>query len=156
MAARPDRDRRGPGARAGRPLEAKANPNSTNYVPRPEWYFLDLFQLLWYFTGDLEPLLIFLVFTLGAVIFVLVPFLDRGRARHPRQRPIAMGLTFVVVAGVLGFTFLGATSTPTSTALVPATDGMSAAELEGLRVYNEQGCAACHQIRDVGGHTGPS
>lgn len=143
-------------ATQGSQLEAKANPNSTNYVPRPEWYFLDLFQLLWYFTGDLEPLLIFLVFTIGAVIFVLVPFLDRGRARHPRQRPIAMGLTFVVVAGVLGFTFLGATSTPTSTALVPATDGMSAAELAGLRVYNEQGCAACHQIRDVGGHTGPS
>lgn len=143
-------------ATQGSQLEAKANPNSTNYVPRPEWYFLDLFQLLWYFTGDLEPLLIFLAFTAGALIFVLVPFLDRGRARHPRKRPIAMALTFVVVAGVGGLTFLGATSTPTGGAQVSATDGMSAAELEGLRVFNEQGCAACHQIRDVGGHTGPA
>ena len=50
---------RGPGA----PLESLADPNSTNYVPRPEWYFLDMFQLLWYFTGSLEPLIIFSVFT---------------------------------------------------------------------------------------------
>lgn len=144
-------------ATQGSQLEAKANPNSTNYVPRPEWYFLDLFQMLWFFTGDLEPLLIFLVFTAGVLVFILVPFLDRGRARHPRQRPIAMVLTTVVVAGVVGLTFLGATTMPTSTAaLVQPTDGMSAAELDGLRVYNEQGCAACHQIGDIGGHTGPA
>ena len=49
----------------GAGLEAIANPNSTDYVPRPEWYFLDMFQLLWYFTGDLEPLLIFAVFTVA-------------------------------------------------------------------------------------------
>ena len=141
----------GPGA----PLEAQANPNSTNYVPRPEWYFLDMFQLLWYFTGSLEPLLIFLVFTFGAVVFILVPFIDRGRARHPRQRPIAMGLTAVVVAGVVGLTYLGATATPAGVIRIPATEGMSPAELSGLKVFNDQGCTACHQIHGVGGHTGP-
>jgi quinol-cytochrome oxidoreductase complex cytochrome b subunit len=70
----------------GAPLEEPANPNTTNYVPRPEWYFMDLFQLLWYFGGSLEPLIIFGIFTLGALIFLAVPFLDRGRARHPRER----------------------------------------------------------------------
>lgn len=139
----------------GSQLEAKADPNTTNYVPRPEWYFLDLFQILWYFTGNLEPLLIFLAFTAGALIFVLVPFLDRGSARHPRQRPIAMALTSLVVIAVVGLTFIGATATPAGTAQVPPTDGMSPAELAGLRVYNEQGCSACHEIRGIGGHTGP-
>jgi ubiquinol-cytochrome c reductase cytochrome b subunit len=141
----------GPGA----PLELKANPNATSYVPRPEWYFLDLFQLLWYFTGALEPLLIFLVFTLAATIFVLVPFLDRGRGRHPTQRPIAMGLTGVVVIGVLGLTALGALGAPAGAIKVPPTEGMSEQELHGLAVFNDQGCTACHQIRGVGGSTGP-
>jgi ubiquinol-cytochrome c reductase cytochrome b subunit len=140
----------------GSPLEAKANPNSTNYVPRPEWYFLDVFQLLWYFTGDLEPLEIFVIFTAGVAVFTLVPFLDRGRSRHPRQRPVAMALTSVVVAGIVGLTFIGVTGTPAGTAKVTPTDGMSAAELQGLRVFNEQGCTACHEIRGIGGHKGPS
>jgi ubiquinol-cytochrome c reductase cytochrome b subunit len=113
----------GPGA----PLEAQADPNITNYVPRPEWYFLDLFQLLWYFTGSLEPLLIFLVFTLASLVFIFVPFLDRGRYRHPRQRPIAMTLTAAVVVGVLGLTYLGAVGSQPGAVRVPPTDGMSPA-----------------------------
>jgi ubiquinol-cytochrome c reductase cytochrome b subunit len=141
----------GPGA----PLEAQADPNITNYVPRPEWYFLDLFQLLWYFTGSLEPLLIFLVFTLASLVFIFVPFLDRGRYRHPRQRPVAMALTAAVVAGVLGLTYLGAAGSPPGAVRVPPTDGMSAPELAGLQVYNEQGCTACHQINGLGGQAGP-
>lgn len=139
----------------GAPLEPQANPNATSYVPRPEWYFLDLFQLLWYFTGSLEPLLIFLVFTIAGAVFVLVPFLDRGRHRHPRQRPVAMGLTGLVVAAVAGLTFLGATAAPAAIAEVPPTEGMTVAERAGLRVYNDQGCASCHQIRGIGGTTGP-
>ena len=141
----------GPGA----PLDAQADPNVTNYVPRPEWYFLDLFQLLWYFTGSFEPLLIFLVFTLASLVFIFVPFLDRGRHRHPRQRPVAMAMTAAVVAGVLGLTYLGAAGSQPGAVRVPPTDGMSAPELAGLQVYNEQGCTACHQINGLGGQAGP-
>jgi len=139
----------------GATLEAPANPNSTDYVPRPEWYFLDVFQLLWYFTGDQEPLLIFLIFTIGAAVFVLVPFLDRGRARHPRQRPIAMALVSVTVVAVVGLTYLGSTGTTAGVVQVPPTEGMTDQQLRGLTVYNEQGCTACHQIHGIGGHTGP-
>ena len=32
----------------GAPLESRADPGDTNYTPRPEWYFLFLFQLLKY------------------------------------------------------------------------------------------------------------
>jgi ubiquinol-cytochrome c reductase cytochrome b subunit len=141
----------GPGA----PLEPQADPNVTNYVPRPEWYFLDLFQILWYFTGNLEPLLIFLTFTIASLVFIFVPFLDRGGHRHPRQRPVAMALTAAVVVGVVLLTYVGASASPPGTAQVPPTDGMSSEELAGLQVYNEQGCSACHQIRGVGGQAGP-
>ena len=35
-------------------LEEQADPTDTTYNPRPEWYFLFLFQLLKYFPGELE------------------------------------------------------------------------------------------------------
>ena len=140
---------------AGAKLESIADPNSITYVPRPEWYFLDMFQLLWYFTGGLEPLLIFSVFTLAMVLFALVPFIDRGQERHPRRRPVAMGLAAIVVVGVLGLTFLGASGTPAGSVTIPPTEGMTTGQLAGLKVFNEEGCTACHQIHGVGGHTGP-
>jgi mono/diheme cytochrome c family protein len=139
----------------GAPLEPQADPNITKYVPRPEWYFLDLFQILWYFTGSLEPLLIFLTFTLASLVFIIVPFLDRGRHRHPRQRPIAMAMTAAVVVGVVGLTVLGATSSQPGIVVVPPTEGLSSEALAGLQVYNQQGCSACHLIRGIGGQAGP-
>ena len=36
------------------PLEGPADPTDANYIPRPEWYFLGLFQLLKYFPGQWE------------------------------------------------------------------------------------------------------
>jgi quinol-cytochrome oxidoreductase complex cytochrome b subunit len=139
----------------GAPLEEPANPNSTNYAPRPEWYFLDLFQMLWYFGGSLEPLIIFGLFSLGALVFIAVPFVDRGRARHPFQRPAAMGLAALVVIAILTLTVIGLTSAPAGLAVVAARNGMTTTQLSGLEVYNRQGCAACHTIDGVGGTGGP-
>jgi ubiquinol-cytochrome c reductase cytochrome b subunit len=138
---------------AGAPLEKQADPNAI-YSPRPEWYFLDLFQLLWYFGGSYEPLIIFSLFTLGMFIFLLVPFLDRGRARHPRQRPVAMGLAAIVVIGVLSLTTMGLLGSK-GVAAVPPRDGMTTTQVSGLEVFNTQGCAACHTIDGVGGTGGP-
>ena len=138
----------------GAPLEEPADPNATSYVPRPEWYFLDMFQLLWYITGPLEPLLIFLIFTSGAFIFLAVPFIDRGRARHPRQRPKAMAGVAAVVAGVLIFTYLGAESGATVPEIPPRA-GMTVTDLAGLAVFNANSCAACHTIDGLGGSSGP-
>lgn len=140
---------------AGAPLEPKANANAIGYAPRPEWYFLDLFQLLWYVTGSLEPLLIFGIFTLGALVFVLVPCLDRNRERIPRRRPFAMAASAAVVVGVLALTLIGATTSPAGVAVVPATSGMSNQQLAGLKVYNAQGCSSCHELHGIGGTSGP-
>jgi quinol-cytochrome oxidoreductase complex cytochrome b subunit len=35
-------------------LEPPADPTSSAYIPRPDWYFLGLFQLLKYFPGKWE------------------------------------------------------------------------------------------------------
>jgi quinol-cytochrome oxidoreductase complex cytochrome b subunit len=139
----------------GAALEPKANPNATGYAPRPEWYFLDLFQLLWYFTGGFESLIIFGFFSIGALIFLLVPFIDRSHERLPRRRPVAMALAGMTLAGVAGLTFVGATSSPAGVATVPPTAGMTGQELAGLKAYNAVGCSSCHALHGIGGSSGP-
>ena len=138
----------------GAPLEEPADPNALAYVPRPEWYFFDMYQLLWYITGPAESLLIFLIFTGGALFFVAIPFIDRGRERHPRKRPGAMAGVVAVVVGVVVFTYMGAVSGP-SVPTIPPTEGMTVTDLSGLAVFNDQGCASCHAVHGLGGTSGP-
>jgi ubiquinol-cytochrome c reductase cytochrome b subunit len=139
----------------GAPLEPKANPNATGYAPRPEWYFLSLFQMLWYVKGPFESLLIFGIFLIGGLVFTMVPFIDRSRERLPQRRPVAMTLAGVVVVGVVGLTVIGAISSPAGVAIVPPVEGMTAQQLEGLKVFNASGCTSCHEIRGIGGTSGP-
>src|SRR3989304_10237299 len=66
----------------GSPLEAHAGPSDTSYTPRPEWYFMFLFQLLKYFPGQLEVVGVFVLPTLAILLLLALPFLDRGNRRH--------------------------------------------------------------------------
>lgn len=86
-------------------LDEIANPADANYVPRPEWYFLSLFQLLKYFPGPLE--LVATQVVPGLVIGGLfaLPFLDRGASRHP-WAPARRVFTVAVAAVALGVTAL--------------------------------------------------
>src|ERR671914_387907 len=75
----------------GAELGPKADPTTTTYSPRPEWYFYFLFELL---RVVKPPSLVFMA-TLGIpticmILLLLLPFYDRGPERHPMKRPIAM------------------------------------------------------------------
>src|SRR5262245_48266584 len=75
----------------GAELGPKADPTTTSYVPRPEWYFFFLFELL----RVIKPPELVFVATLGIpnialALLVLLPFYDRGPERRPERRPIAM------------------------------------------------------------------
>ena len=59
------------------PLDAVADPSDATYVPRPEWYFLSLFQLLKYFPGKLEPVATIVIPGLVVGGLLALPFLDR-------------------------------------------------------------------------------
>ena len=61
-------------------------PADAAYIPRPEWYFLSLFELLKYFPGPFEPVATMVI--PGAVVGFLLalPFLDRGPERRPFSR----------------------------------------------------------------------
>ena len=137
----------------GSPLEPPADPNATSYVPRPDWYFLDFFQLLWYLKGRWEPLWIFLIVTGVVVVLLLLPFYDYRPERHPLRRPVATTCAGVAVIAVLGLTYLGMRApVPAGRAEAPTVGGAVNA---GARLFRVQGCADCHMIAGVGIDFGP-
>jgi hypothetical protein len=74
----------------GAELGPKADPTTTTYVPRPEWYFFFLFELLRVIKPpDLTPLATIGIPTICMILLVLLPFYDRGPERRPERRPIA-------------------------------------------------------------------
>ena len=73
------------------PLEQLADPTDTTYIPRPEWYFLFLFQTLKLFTGPLEVVGSVVLPGLAVLALILVPFHrsrpdGEGHAAHFRHR----------------------------------------------------------------------
>jgi mono/diheme cytochrome c family protein len=143
----------------GAPLDARANPNDTTYTPRPEWYFLFLFQLLKYFPGKLEIVGVFLLPTAVVLLLFLLPFLDRSPRRHPLARPIVSGAAVLMIVGIIGLSALSVREAPP-----PAEASRGGDPTAALYSGN---CAGCHgasidvpagtnltQIIAQGSHTG--
>ena len=71
----------------GAELGPKADPTTTTYVPRPEWYFFFLFELLRVLKPpELVPIAMVGIPTVAMVLLLLLPFYDRGAERHQRRR----------------------------------------------------------------------
>jgi menaquinol-cytochrome c reductase cytochrome b/c subunit len=146
----------------GAELGPKADPTTTTYVPRPEWYFFFLFEVLRVVKPpSLVPLATIGVPTLAMILLFLLPFYDRGPERRPEHRPIAT-ITGIAVIGAMAFlTYSGANAgSPTAIemptpASVTAAGGRTLAEYEaGKKVVAQSGCLACHKIGD-NGNDGP-
>jgi mono/diheme cytochrome c family protein len=119
----------------GAPLEPRADPGDSNYTPRPEWYFLFLFQMLKYFPGDLEVIGVIVIPTLAVLFLLLLPFLDRGTKRHFWNRKWVIGVTLVGLIGVVGLTIQSIRETPPP------------AEAQGgdpTAILYTENCAGCH------------
>lgn len=134
----------------GVPLEAKADPTNTTFVPRPEWYFMFLFEALKYFPGELEWVGVVVVPSITLLALFFFPFLDRHPYRHPSRRPISIVLASLVVLFTVFLTYIAFEGTPAATA-----EKLSPVEESGRRLYQAQNCAACHSIKGTGGKTGP-
>ena len=139
------------------PLEVQADPSQPT-VPRPEWYFMFLFQLLKYFQGPYEVVGTFVLPTMSFLLLLLWPFLDRSPYRDPRRRPVAMTLLGVGTAGLVGSTiFAIATDVRMREPMLaakrtPAAAAEPAGPLQRLDVaksYNTT-CAACHGVDGTG------
>jgi len=146
----------------GAELGPKPNPTTTTYVPRPEWYFFFLFEVLRVIKPpNLTPLATIGVPTIGLIILFLLPFIDRGPERRPERRPIAT-LTGIFVIGAMALlSYEGAQAgsptaieTPTPSR-VKAAGGALLREFEaGKQVVAQSGCLACHKLGD-NGNDGP-
>ena len=137
----------------GAPLEEMADPTTTTYVPRPEWYFYFLFEMLWYFPGRWTVLPAFWIPLLLFLLLLMLPFLDRGPARSPLRRPVASTVGALLLASVVFLTYKGAVA-PAQGVSAPVAELAPALE-EGREVYAAQGCAACHRVGNAGGTAGP-
>ncbi|HYE79558.1 MAG TPA: cytochrome b N-terminal domain-containing protein [bacterium] len=87
-----------------------ANPSDTSFIPRPEWYFLPLFQLLKYFEGGQEVVATVIIPGLVALYLAALPFIDPGTSRARTQLVRGLGLAGAV--GSLVLLTLGAMDKP--------------------------------------------
>ncbi|MBI3271201.1 MAG: cytochrome b N-terminal domain-containing protein [Planctomycetes bacterium] len=148
----------------GAPLEMRADPANTEYVPHPDWYFLGLQHLLRLFSGRRQVLATVVLPGLAVGLLYLVPVLERSPERRPSRRKfaIASGLAFLLLA--LGLTLAGwralereraaraaiapspgrATPEPEP----PAVAGAHAAR--GKELYEALRCALCHEAPEAG------
>jgi menaquinol-cytochrome c reductase cytochrome b/c subunit len=128
--------------------EPPADPNDTSYIPRPEWYFLFLFEMLKFFPGQIEFIGTAVVPGLAILLLLLLPFYDRKINRHPRTRPVATIVMSVIVVGMVLLTIRSVLTTPSQAEAV----GLSYQErvAAGQQLYAEH-CAECHGEEGEGG-----
>jgi menaquinol-cytochrome c reductase cytochrome b/c subunit len=130
----------------------KADPTTTTYVPRPEWYFFFLFELLRVIKPpELVPIATIGIPTIAMVLLFLLPFYDRNPQRNPLKRPIATTAGILTIAAMGFLTFLGAEAgSPTEIELETASEYEA-----GKQVVAAQGCLGCHQIGENGNTLAP-
>ena len=130
----------------------KADPTTTTYVPRPEWYFFFLFELLRVIKpAVLMPLATIGVPTICMILLFLLPFYRPRPERRPERRPIATTAGILTIVAMAYLTYLGANAgSPNEIDMKVA-----AAQYEaGKLVVAQSGCLACHKIGE-NGNDGP-
>jgi len=83
-------------------LGPAANPSDAQYVPRPEWYYLPIFQWLKYWHGAASVIGILIIPIMLTLVVVALPFLDRSIERRPWKRPVAMGAYGFITIVLIG------------------------------------------------------
>ena len=129
----------------------KVDPTTTTYVPRPEWYFFFLFELLRVLKPPwLVPMATIGIPTIAMVLLLLLPFYDRNPERRPERRPVATIAGIMTIAAMAYLTFLGASA---GHADRDRSEGAPRFE-PGKDVVAQSGCLACHKIGE-NGNDGP-
>ncbi|MBT4642726.1 MAG: c-type cytochrome [Deltaproteobacteria bacterium] len=134
------------------PLEGKVGTADPTYAPRPEWYFMWLFQMLTYFSGSSEIIGSLLIPSLGILLLFLMPWLGNRKLKAAPDRPLAVAAGATVVVGIIYLTIMGFAGTLSYGDIVVVPDReLTASEQLGLEVFVERECAYCHNIDGKGG-----
>jgi len=134
------------------PKEEIAGTVDESYLPRPEWYYMWLFQLLTYFSGSTEVIGSIGIPTAGVLLLFGLPFLEKSKFLGAANRPLAtsVGVTSIICIVYLTITGFSGTFPYGDTVTIPDRE-LTRNENLGLRVYVEQDCAYCHNIQGRGG-----
>lgn len=89
------------------PLEGQADPTNTAYIPLPDWYFLQLYQLLkyTYASGPYNIIGAIVVPGLAFGALALAPFLDTTKERSPFKRPLPTAFMLLALASMVYLTW---------------------------------------------------
>jgi ubiquinol-cytochrome c reductase cytochrome b subunit len=165
-------------------LGPEANPADTQYVPRPEWYYLPIFQWLKYWRGPYAIIGIIVIPVVTAALLICVPFIDRRLERRPWRRPFAVGIFLLILAGFVGMGFMSVRDDRRDPSIAkqvakqredtehfmrepfepePAVGSLTAANVAiadplaaaGKRIYESESCDACHGENGTGTNAGP-
>ena len=130
--------------------EPPADPNDSAYIPRPEWYFLFLFQMLKYFPGQLEWIGTTILPGIAVLALFLLPFYDRSPFRYWKKRKLAVSIMSLIVVGIVALTVIAAVTTPPQAEASSIADTISEQIIVGQDVYSIQ-CVECHGAEGEGG-----
>jgi quinol-cytochrome oxidoreductase complex cytochrome b subunit/mono/diheme cytochrome c family protein len=162
----------------GAKLFAPADPAS-NFLARPEWYFLFLFQLLKYCQGNFIIVGTIIIPVLIILFLFALPFIDTNASRYPSARVPFMSAVFSLFAGIIALTVISVVQDSHNTYLIqqrkdaevqstramklaakgiPPAGGMAIflndPIYRGEKIFNES-CISCHKVKGQGGNTGP-
>ncbi|HKB19577.1 MAG TPA: hypothetical protein VKC65_01100 [Gaiellaceae bacterium] len=144
----------------GKLYDEKSDPGTTNFVPRPDWYFYFLFYLLRIFKWPDSVILGTVgIPTIAVLLLIALPFIDVSPERRPLRRPVAMtaAILTIITMGVL--TYKGATAKEPLAAenlvLVPkwaAKQGFADNQtaVDGAKIFAQVGCMNCHTYEGAG------
>jgi menaquinol-cytochrome c reductase cytochrome b/c subunit len=135
-----------------------ADPGTTSFVPRPDWYFYFLFYLLRIFKW---PESVFLG-TVGVpnillVLLLALPFIDLRMERRLSRRPVAVVAAVLTILSMAVLTWKGATAKEALASEVildvPAwvkAEKLPPAAVPGAKLFAVSGCTACHTYNGSG------
>jgi menaquinol-cytochrome c reductase cytochrome b/c subunit len=135
-----------------------ADPGTVSFVPRPDWYFYFLFDLLRIFKW---PESVFLgtvgIPTILLILLIAFPFLDKRRERRPLRRPVAMVAVVLTIVSMGVLTWKGATAKEALASEVIADvpswikeEALPPAAVPGAKLFATAGCTACHTYLGIG------
>jgi cytochrome c2 len=144
------------------PLGRLADPTDTSYVPRPEWYFLFLFELLRIFKGSLEVVGTVVLPTAAVILLFLIPFVRLPGLLHSHSRLMAGAFVLATFGTWAGLTATAVLSEPRHGSYSIA--GTRAAEwaaippeqIAGAGYFHAWGCESCHNLINGPGKAGPN
>jgi menaquinol-cytochrome c reductase cytochrome b/c subunit len=136
----------------------KADPGTTSFVPRPDWYFYFLFYLLRIFKWP-ESVILGTVGlpTIALILLLALPFIDLRRERRLGRRPVAVVAAILTVLAMGTLTYKGAVAEEALgsevESLVPSwieQENLPPAAEPGARLFAEAGCFQCHTYLGTG------